>query len=258
MLALIAILTSNVTLAIAAPPSNDYVLKFEDDFTAKTLDSNKWSTYFEYWNVRTFANNGDQQFWIEKGFNGLSVNPHRMQRGILSLKADLSPDPSKTGGLPYYSGMISTEKSYNATYGYYETRLRVPRGKGLWPAIYLHGDNTQETDILEVLGHETNVIYQFSHLWTGGTLETIFGGPIHKDLIDAADDFHTYGLEWNEEYIAWYVDGKETQRVKNYAFEPRYYISVFAVGGYWPGSPGSSTHFPSSVDIDYVRIYSKD
>jgi beta-glucanase (GH16 family) len=158
--------------------------------------------------------------------------------------------------------MISTEKSYNALYGYYEARVRLPKGKGLWPAIWMipsHGNShLPEIDVLEVLGHETNVLYQYAHP-VGGDKKVAYlgGGPVHSKVIDAADNFHIYGLEWSKDYIAWFIDGKETQRVKNFAFEPHYYIINLAVGGHWPGNPDASTRFPSSVDIDYVRIYSK-
>jgi beta-glucanase (GH16 family) len=32
-------------------------------------------------------------------------------------------------------------------------------------------------------------------------------------------------------------------------------ILNMAVGGSWPGSPNSSTPFPSEVLVDYVRVY---
>lgn len=254
------LLSSNLTYA--KPSLDNYTLVFSDDFTGTSLNRNKWSTYHVVWNIRSIPQIGHQQLYIEKGYNGLKVTPHILHKGVLSLVADRSPNLAKTANYPYYSAMISTEKSYNGLYGYYETRLRMPKGLGLWPAIWMvpsdGRDHLPEIDVLEVLGHQPSVIYQYAHP-DGGDDKTqyLYGGSIQVDMVDTSNDFHTYGLEWTPEYIAWFVDGQETQRVKNFAFEPHYYIINLAVGGYWPGYPDKSTAFPASVDIDYVRIYSK-
>jgi beta-glucanase (GH16 family) len=35
----------------------------------------------------------------------------------------------------------------------------------------------------------------------------------------------------------------------------QFFIINLAVGGSWPGSPNSSTPFPSETLVDYVRVY---
>jgi len=35
----------------------------------------------------------------------------------------------------------------------------------------------------------------------------------------------------------------------------QFFILNLAVGGSWPGSPNSTTPFPSEMFVDYVRVY---
>jgi beta-glucanase (GH16 family) len=78
---------------------------------------------------------------------------------------------------------------------------------------------------------------------------------------DLSTGFHTYGVSWSPTAIVWYLDGVERCRVTDYiptagnGFNGFYALANLAVGGSWPGAPNSSTVFPSSLDIDYVRIF---
>ena len=38
--------------------------------------------------------------------------------------------------------------------------------------------------------------------------------------------------------------------------QPFYILFNVAVGGNWPGAPDSTTAFPVSMEVDYVRVYS--
>jgi beta-glucanase (GH16 family) len=38
---------------------------------------------------------------------------------------------------------------------------------------------------------------------------------------------------------------------------PFFIILNVAVGGYWPGNPDSTTVFPQTMRVDYVRVYQK-
>jgi beta-glucanase (GH16 family) len=36
-----------------------------------------------------------------------------------------------------------------------------------------------------------------------------------------------------------------------------YVLLNLAVGGDWPGMPNATTVFPSTMEVDYVRVYKK-
>ncbi|MEC8321565.1 MAG: family 16 glycosylhydrolase, partial [Planctomycetota bacterium] len=68
--------------------------------------------------------------------------------------------------------------------------------------------------------------------------------------------------EWTPDAIVWFVDGKETHRFGRVSAQrekipdkPMYLILNLAVGGFWPGPPGEATVWPSTMEVDSVRIY---
>jgi beta-glucanase (GH16 family) len=235
-------------------------LVFSDTFNKRTLEANKWSTYHKAWDLRTLASIGHQQLYVEQGYKNqtFSINPHTINKGKLSLIAQRSPNLELSEKLPYISAMISTEKSYTPLYGYFEASLCLPLGKGLWPAIWMipsdGNDHLPEIDIMESLGHQPDVIYQSTHLDNNALADTLYGSGMNI-IQKGSKSFYTYGLDWNQETITWYINGVQTYKVKNYAFEPHYYIINLAVGGTWPGNPDNTTLFPTSLDIEYVCIY---
>ena len=73
----------------------------------------------------------------------------------------------------------------------------------------------------------------------------------------SGDDFHTYGLAWDKDQIAWFVDGREVRREPTPAdmHKPMYMLANIASGGDWAGAPDNSTRFPATYAIDYIRAY---
>lgn len=228
---------------------------FRDDFH-QGLDFEKWETSFVGWGLRTLATTGQQQ-WYTDPDQPLGTLAHQQIGSAFYLVADHSPDPTQTGGLPYTSGMLTTERSYHFRYGKVSVRCWCPRGRGLWPAIWLvpsdGGDHLPEIDIMEVLGHDTRTVYQSGQHQTSGDVLPILGDN-RTGAVDAADGWHDYGLHWDKEEIIWSIDQRETQRVRNFAHEPHHLIINLAVGGFWPGNPDSGTRFPAYMGLNYVSI----
>ncbi|MCZ9340769.1 family 16 glycosylhydrolase, partial [Streptomyces sp. TRM76130] len=77
-----------------------------------------------------------------------------------------------------------------------------------------------------------------------------------------ADGFHTFAVDWSPEAITWSVDGQTYKTLtpsgvngNEWVFDhPFFLILNFAVGGDWPGSPESTTAFPQTMTVDYVRV----
>jgi beta-glucanase (GH16 family) len=117
-------------------------------------------------------------------------------------------------------------------------------------------ESRPEIDIMEILGHQTttqNMAYHY--LKPGGAL-----GDSSADWMgpDFAADWHTFAVDWRPEAIVWYVDGVERWRYADRATissEPSYLLLNLAVGGDWPGPPDGSTPFPSTLDVEYVRVW---
>ncbi|MCG8605155.1 family 16 glycosylhydrolase, partial [bacterium] len=179
------------------------------------------------------------------------------------------------GGKDYTSARIRTINKGDWTYGRFEFRAKLPVGQGIWPAIWmLPTDNVYggwaasgEIDIMEYLGHQPNIIHGTLHYggeWpanrSGGASFTLSEGTFNEA-------FHTFALEWEEGIFRWFVDDSLYQIRTDWfsangeypaPFDKRFHLLInLAVGGNWPGSPDTSTTFPQTFEVDYVRVYQK-
>ena len=229
----------------APPPARvtvggvSYGLNWSDEFNATALDSTHWN------NTATWC--------CGQGTN-LAQNAY-LTGGCLELKAA----QASNGG--YTSAWIDTQGKYTFTRGYIEIRARLPKGQGMWPALWMDeasGDPAAEFDIMEMLGDAPTTIYETNHLWPSGGGS---GTQVHQCTFKGPDfsaDFHVFGFQIQATQITWYVDGAQTcTSNQGINVNPVYLMLNTAVGGAgsWPGAPDQTTAFPNYLDIDYVRVY---
>ncbi len=144
------------------------------------------------------------------------------------------------------------------TYGYMEARMKMPKGKGFWPAFWTLPWPIAwppEHDVVEVLGDRINVAEFHYHYNDAAGAKRSYGKAYTG--LDLSADFHTYGLDWQPGLCIWYLDGVERARFASdrMSKQPMYLLLNLAVGGNWPGSPDANTRFPNALEIDYVRVY---
>jgi len=251
-----------------------YSQTFADDFDALSLDledgksKGVWRTNFGYGGVhsRTLPNNGELQVYSDRLFAGtgtasLNIDPFRLAGGKLEIIAEpLKEDLRQFAwGLSYSSGLLTTKASFSQTYGLFEIRAKLPKGKGLWPAFWLLPENRAwppEIDVLEVLGDNTKRLYVSWHSNVGGK-HTSDAKPI--DVPDMSEDFHTYSVVWEKDTLMWFFDDVQvaSKPTPEDFHLPMYMLVNLAVGGSWPGSPDKSTQFPAKYTIDWVRAYAR-
>lgn len=171
----------------------------------------------------------------------------------------------------YTSARMVTKNKGDWKYGRFEIRARLPRGKGIWPAIWMlptksvYGGwpKSGEIDIMEFVGYMPDSVFGSVHTGlyhhTIGTQKT--KGIMLKDLGDA---FHVYAIEWTETRISFYIDGKKYFQFDNsrsgsgaWPFDQEFHLILnIAVGGNWGGKFGvDDSIFPQTMEIDYVRVY---
>jgi beta-glucanase (GH16 family) len=225
-----------------------YKLTFSDEFDGASLDTGKWNTLAP-WGVQFYSDSHQQQAFIPQGVS--------LKNGLATFTAQRSQ--GNTGGQPYSSGSLTTNGTF--THGYFEARVRVPAGKGFWPAYWLTSSTRwpPEWDIFEIID---GVIYGYTHPVSGGKctfVEGAAGGDSTYTIQKVYDTFHVYGFEWTSSDVYWYVDGVLTE---HYAVDAAagsndpFWLNVsLQVGGDWPGNPDGSTPLPSHMDVDYVRVY---
>ena len=229
-------------------------LVFADDFEGQTLDKTKWTTCWSYGCATT-----SPSLWY-------SATNVIVGNGIVRLRADNQPEFQHGRVIPYTSGMLSTgggpdgsPPRFTAQYGYFEARVRVPSGRGLWPAFWMltPAQRPPEIDIMEVLSKDPTRVHLHYHYVDGAGIVQDYGAA--WDDGDFSAGWHTFGMEWRPDAIIWYVDGVERNRFEgnDVAHEPLYMILNLQVGGKdsWSGPTDATTVFPAYYDIDYVRAW---
>ena len=171
-----------------------------------------------------------------------------------------------------YSGRVYAKVREGWTYGYIEASIKLPKGKGTWPAFWMMPVNFRswpadgEIDIMEEVGYHPNYVssslHANAHVHTQGTQVT------HEMLCEGAeDDFHTYAILWTADNITTYVDGQVQLSYDNTGKgrddwpydDPFYVIFNLAWGGDWGGSQGvDESALPTTMEVDYVRVFQKN
>lgn len=245
-----------------------YNLLWHDEFGGDTLNEDIWTR-----EVREVGwTNNELQAYVDSTDNVFVKN------GALILKARKADDGS------YTSGKVNSQNKADFMYGKVVARAKTPKGKGLWPAIWMMPQDEDlygqwpkcgEIDIMEVLGDDviktySTIHYGEPHAEQQGTytIENIF-----KDGTFASD-FHEYSVEWEPGEIRFYVDDYEVLVANDWfsavegeddkpypaPFNQPFFVQMnLAVGGNWPGDPDENTDFDKAeFMIDYVRVYQKD
>ena len=182
----------------------------------------------------------------------------------------------KEGG-KIYSGRVYAHVGTGWQYGWFEARINLPKGKGTWPAFWMmpvgNDWNTNpwpmcgEIDIMEEVGCVPNEVSSSIH--TQDYNHTKNTQKTHAMTIaNAEGEYHVYALEWTEDTITTYVDGKlqlfveksklgsgHNQWPFHYAFYP---ILNLAWGGSWGGMNGvDESALPVTMSVDYIRVFQK-
>ena len=111
---------------------------------------------------------------------------------------------------------MTTKGKFSWKYGRFEARIKMPKGKGVWPAFWLMPQDSVyggwassgELDIVEVIGDKANTNWGTIHYGDKWPKNVHTGDHLVLPSGDLSDDFHTYAVEWEEGVIRWYFDGK--------------------------------------------------
>ena len=226
-----------------------------------------------------FVRNNELQFYTP----GCKENA-RVENGMLVIEArreqmpnpDYKPGASKGGAkrtrqfAEYTSASLTTRGVADWRYGRIEVRAKLPRGRGVWPAIWMLGSDRSrgwpacgEIDIMEYVGFDPDTIHGTIHTGTYNHVKKTQRGKTVK-VPEPYADFHTYAVEWDATKIDFLVDGRKYHSFPNehtgddaWPFDkPCYLILNLAIGGAWGGAKGIDTSiFPQKFCIDYVRVY---
>lgn len=202
----------------------------------------------------------DSPLWKPRPYSEYGFNDPVGQPG----DEDYNPG-FKIDEVDYLSGMITSYGSFKMTHGYVEMRAKLPAGRGLWPAFWMlpihYVKDVPEIDVMEFLGQDVDTLYHTYHYFDPSNDWELISTPSYiSRAVDWTKEFHTFGMAWSPGQIVWYVNGVEAVRIDsdlNIANQPMYLLANVAVGGNWPGPADSTTKFPATFEIDYIRAYEK-
>ena len=251
-------------------------LRWADEFNGSELDPRYWS--LDLWPARK-VNDEDQAYVADP-------SAVRVENGRLILQAHKVE--GKTA--KYHSGRVHSLGKLDFMYGRVDVRAKLPKGQGVWPAIWLlpthpyryatlcdarvsdwqgNGNcdawpNSGEIDLMEHVGFEPGIVHGTVHtkgyFWVHGNQRK---GSVKVDGL--GDRFHVYSLEWGPDFIDMRVDGvryfrytREGDDWRQWPFDHSFHLIMnLAVGGMWgrSGGPIDDSIFPQALEIDYVRVY---
>lgn len=231
-------------------------LAWSDEFTANYINTNNWS----YDTGGSGWGNNELEYYTNSNKNAYTTG------GYLVIEAR-----KETMGTNNYTSarMISKDKK-TFTYGRIDFRAKLPKGQGVWPALWMLGNNIGTTpwpacgeiDIMELLGHEPQKTYGTVHWGAAGGASTHIGGNYSLSSLTFNDKFHLFSLKWEADKMTFLIDDvaffivNKSQITGNYPFDkPFFFIMNVAVGGNWPGNPDATTVFPQRMIVDYVRVF---
>ncbi|MBT8140975.1 MAG: glycoside hydrolase family 16 protein [Gammaproteobacteria bacterium] len=245
---------------------NNMTLVWSEEFDDTRLDPETW--FFEKGDGSQYGltgwGNNELQWYLEDNA--------RIDNGILVI--DVKEEASN--GRNYTSARLHTRDRIAVRYGRIEARMKLPAGQGMWPAFWMLPQEdaygtwaaSGEIDIMEAVNLGVNNEYKvLGTIHYGGEWpNNVFSGNELEVTMDNTVDFHEYAFEWDVDEMRWYVDGQLYSTKTNWStpnapfpapFDETFYILLnVAVGGNLPGSPDSTTVFPQTMEVDYVRVYS--
>ncbi len=241
---------------------------FADEFDGDALDTGKWRAHYAPDGVRRGG------YWD----NDMAS----VKDGNLIIKTAYMKDGLNGKPAGWYTAGIDTGHSFQHSYGYYECRCILPKGYGHWSAFWIFGDGVGNIDGTGKDGAEIDIME--SPFWGNKKLKNSTIHTIHYDGYgeehrskndgnwkisgDPYNEFHTYGLEWNESGYTFYIDGKKTSETDfgGVCQVPQFLILSVEVAGK-DGVPtedfstgtiednDGGKDFYSEFIVDYVRVY---
>lgn len=248
---------------------NYYSMTFHDEFD--TYDTSVWTAQTGGFN------NNSEGAGKPTSFSD-AADMIYTKDGNLVMEAQNKPDQ-------YLSSEIRTTNSVWYKYGFVEISAKLDNSKGIVPAFWLLGFSGQEyhseIDIFECFGDPTFIkatplahvdgsnATEGSDVYYCGAVKNHWEETLFKltDGESFADEYHTFGCEWNETSVKWVYDGRvfleidttyDNRSMKTFNGAQQIIFSVY--GGCdiadLTGYPDETTDWSKNkMVIDHIRLY---
>jgi beta-glucanase (GH16 family) len=268
----------------------DWVMTFEDHFDTGGLDSSKWTDRIWYGEIPD--GNAGSNVGYPDGTINYDTNAGAFGVGNSTLR--IYPKLNASG--KFFPRTIHTDSAGGTTndggakflqkYGFFEARMKMPAGRGCWPAFWLFGHYDTppvrpEIDIMECYSGGYDSTNGASPGWANSSLEpTVWGPNFWSDPGDEgyrtstgvsmetpgdvlSDGFHVYGMKWESGgRMTWYYDGAQigSTTVAFYDQLDTHSLAIyldlwFGSASGWASVAETPTGTGNAFEIDYVRAW---
>lgn len=234
-------------------------LVWDEEFSGSSIDPNEWN--YEIGNGSGGWGNNELEYYTN------STNNAFVSNGNLIIEAR----KESINGFNYSSARLTTQNKKAFTYGRVDIRAKLPRGQGVWPALWMLGSDINtagwpasgEIDIMELLGQDSSKVYGTLHYGASGATHQSKGNTYVLNGNYFSSKFHVFSMDWKQDTVRLYVDNNLMLAVNKadvgtspYPFNlPFFFIFNVAVGGNFPGNPDGTTTFPQRMIVDYIRVF---
>ncbi|KQP43207.1 hypothetical protein ASF44_06465 [Pseudorhodoferax sp. Leaf274] len=234
------------------------------DFTSNVTDI---ATLRKEFFTRYIYNNGQQDALNDEWQRYRDNGNHAFEDDALALVARA---PAGVARGKIESGMLRSK--WFGKYGYFECSMKVPAGRGMWPAFWLNPQDGRwppEIDIVEIVNNGRDTTRNSFHILHTRSKEkrVVTSSRLDKHQsywpgFDYKDDYHRFAVLWEADRVRHYVDDK---LVADQSFKwehedgvdggPAHILVNLAVGGSWPGAPDGADAFPARLMLRHIRVW---
>ena len=221
-----------------------------DEFRGIKLDSKKWWDHNPSWKGRQPA-----------AFlpSNVAVRDGKLH---LTMRCDEPPEELKKLGYHTFTSAAVQSKE-RVLYGYFEVCAKAMRSHGSSAFWFYYSEPEQwtEIDVFEIGGGAPGFehkLFMTVHVFhTPAEKQHWQIGGVYDAPFRLADDYHVYGLEWDEKEIKLYLDGVLLRRGPNtHWHQPLTMNFDTETMPDWFGLPRPED-LPSTYSIEYVRAWKK-
>ena len=250
----------------AASPPPGYNLVFDEEFNGplQVASGKGWGPMVAplKWIAHTpYGGDFGNAYFTGPSENATTPDPFSVSNGVLTIQAYQDPAINNHWRSGLLASVDPSGNGFSLRLGYWECRMNLPSGAGVWPAFWLDGvaglnkkrtTNSPEIDILEAFGFDMTVAHHYVHVWTPGGKDVCGAGSASIG-VNLANSWHTYGCLVNTDYIHFYLDGVEVSETPTpiEATQPLYVMVNLALGDGFPIDIPS----PTRMYVDYIRVY---
>lgn len=254
-------------------PDGDWKLVWADEFDGETLDDTKWDYRLSMMGLKHPA-------WTNKGVHldgksncvftlleedGRPVSA-QLQTGYNFMDEPVQKTTFGEDHLQWNIGKLK-ESKFTHKYGYFECRCKLQQMPGWWSAFWIQSPIIGASLDPKVTGSEIDIMESFEpgevaahNAFTGG-----YGLDMKREMVGgksslSLDEFHRFGLRWDENGYTFYIDGEEDGHISAYVSGcPQFILISTEPIGYRFKDHQPTEEAKAAIGdqfiVDYVRVY---